>query len=609
MSDIGVTLRIDKVGDREALQSLNLLDAKGQQIVESIAGRTGKALGDVASAYTRAGTAGQKYFQDLAKGYDRLAAQEVQQQKEIDRTTAARVREGEQGARAMDALEMRQAHSIATATRGLEMLGRTGQLTGRSLDAVVGQVSAMAFAFGPTGQIVAAIGITTAAVVELFMRTSREAKKLAEETAKEFEKIAHMGVEGQAKEAQTLFGGDRFAADPDKRLSLAAIREQRAKLIASLPKNDADLTLENSYLGFGIGKLIGAEYTKTKEAIDRLGNELDRRENMLKRITNPVTGSMGYAGAQAAESDHWNWLDEDRKKGESAADRAGKAAEKAYAAYLKSMKKMNDDAVTDLVDKLSDTDQKWLSPRERLERAANRQTKEQSAALSKADEKAEAKDLKVDLGGVRGDVDAATKFLDKNDFFKNQKKAFDAEVKSLARHMEEALGSALSQGIAAGFESAFSGKGIGEAFKSLISATLSGLGNFLEQLGGAAIITGTWLEAFATSVKKLDGGAAIAAGIGLVAAGAAMKAVAGSFGGGSSGSGYGGGGSFGSTGLASIIDRGVINPSSYSNTDARTIKPRSADTFVFFGVNDPQAVRWFDEMDRKRNQRGSLAGA
>lgn len=51
MSDIGVRLVIEKVGDREALQSLNLLDAKGRQVVEAISGRLGKALGDTAAMY------------------------------------------------------------------------------------------------------------------------------------------------------------------------------------------------------------------------------------------------------------------------------------------------------------------------------------------------------------------------------------------------------------------------------------------------------------------------------------------------------------------------------------------------------------------------------
>jgi hypothetical protein len=126
--------------------------------------------------------------------------------------------------------------------------------------------------------------------------------------------------------------------------------------------------------------------------------------------------------------------------------------------------------------------------------------------------------------------------------------ADETPVQKLAKTMQTQLSSILGKGISAGFESAFSGKGIGEAFKSLTATVLAGLGGFMEQLGAQMIVVGVALDALSASLLSLNGPAAIAAGIALVAAGAGLKAIAGSFGGGSASAGGGAGGYSGSTG-------------------------------------------------------------
>jgi hypothetical protein len=560
--DIVTRLVIKKVGDREALRALESLDKTGRQIVENVANATGKAMGDIANAYVTGGKAMQGALQSVSEGWK-------QQQQEMAAT-----------GRAAEALEMRQAHSIATATRGLEMIGRTGQLTGRSLDAVVGQISAMAFSFGPTGQIVAAIGITTAAVIELFMRTAKEARKLREETEKEFARIAHMDVAQQGDEASRLFSGDRFAERKVDRLSIPQMKARMAALQAALPKGD--LTVLESQMGSLLAMPASSPLHKTGEAIkelDDLDKELDKRENILRRITG-LNGSMAYAGKKAADVDQWSFLADDAKEAERAAKKAAAAAEAAE----KAMHRLN---------------------------IANTKVDAELAVIhtkaKQAGEAANAAAIEQGLVGFQSNL--KLKFEIFNAPFEAAAKEFDKAVDALAKHMHDVLGQVLGDGLAKGFEAAFSGKGIAGAFSTLTATVLSGLGDFLEKLGAGMVITGTWLTAFANAMKSLQGPAAIAAGVGLIAAGAAMKAIAGSFGGASGGSGGRGYGS--SSSLATVIDRGVINPSNYSSVRGADVqqRPQINNYNTILGVNDPQLPRFFDEVNRKSMQRGSLAGA
>jgi hypothetical protein len=187
-----------------------------------------------------------------------------------------------------------------------------------------------------------------------------------------------------------------------------------------------------------------------------------------------------------------------------------------------------------------------------------------------------------------------------------------APIKRLAKTIQTQLGDTLGKAIADGLEAGFSGKGIGGAFEALTATVLGGLGSFMIQLGSQMIVVGITLDALAESLLSLNGPGAIAAGVALVAAGAGLKAIAGSFGGGAS---RGGGGSYSGAsaggGVASIIDRGVINPDAYSTRQGSMIpaRPSVTNNVTIIGTNDPQAQRAWDELQRKSQQRGSLAGA
>ena len=123
---------------------------------------------------------------------------------------------------------------------------------------------------------------------------------------------------------------------------------------------------------------------------------------------------------------------------------------------------------------------------------------------------------------------------------------------------------------------------------------------------------GTWVAKFIAHVATFDPIGQIEAGVGMIAAGALLKSIAGSFGHSGSGGGGGGGGSYGgSSALGSIIDRGVIDPNTYSQRSGASIPQRQAVTVnaTIIGKDDPNAQRQIAEIVTKAAQRGWIGPA
>ena len=108
--------------------------------------------------------------------------------------------------------------------------------------------------------------------------------------------------------------------------------------------------------------------------------------------------------------------------------------------------------------------------------------------------------------------------------------AFDkvTEKKQQTSEMDKVLNDGIGNLISGFAQAAGSGANIG-------AALLSGIGNTLMQLGGLLITTGLGIEAFKASLANLQGPVAIAAGIAMVAAGAAFSTAAKKAGGGGGG--------------------------------------------------------------------------
>lgn len=103
---------------------------------------------------------------------------------------------------------------------------------------------------------------------------------------------------------------------------------------------------------------------------------------------------------------------------------------------------------------------------------------------------------------------------------------FERQVQELGEWMSMNLGYVIGNAVERGFTAAFSGEGIGGAIKGLTSAALEGIGRMMIDLGKPMIIMGTFLEAFRKALLGLNGFAAIAAGVGLIAAGSLLTAAA-----------------------------------------------------------------------------------
>lgn len=139
--------------------------------------------------------------------------------------------------------------------------------------------------------------------------------------------------------------------------------------------------------------------------------------------------------------------------------------------------------------------------------------------------------FKRDLQEVRSLMDAGViSFEEYIRRVENLGEAFDKVTTK--KEETSAADKMLSQGLAnlvSGFaEAAGSGQNIG-------ASLLAGIGNTLMQLGGLLITTGIGVEAFKTSLETLQGPVAIAAGVAMVAAGAAFASAAKKAGGGGGG--------------------------------------------------------------------------
>jgi len=109
--------------------------------------------------------------------------------------------------------------------------------------------------------------------------------------------------------------------------------------------------------------------------------------------------------------------------------------------------------------------------------------------------------------------------------------AFDKvnEKKEKTSAMDKVITDGITNLITGFAQAAGSGENIG-------AALLGGIGNTLMQLGGLLITTGLGIEAFKASLATLQGPVAIAAGVAMVAAGAAFATAAKKAGGGGGGS-------------------------------------------------------------------------
>lgn len=105
------------------------------------------------------------------------------------------------------------ARQVASAT---ETMARMGKVTGETAKQVVANASNMAFAFGPQGAVVGAIGIATLAIVALGSRAKEELRELERATRQTLDSIAAMDSKGLGERGKRLREGGFSPWDVDR---------------------------------------------------------------------------------------------------------------------------------------------------------------------------------------------------------------------------------------------------------------------------------------------------------------------------------------------------------------------------------------------------------
>lgn len=102
---------------------------------------------------------------------------------------------------------------------------------------------------------------------------------------------------------------------------------------------------------------------------------------------------------------------------------------------------------------------------------------------------------------------------------------FKPQVDNFTRDLNNLIQSSIEGGIQS-ISGALGNALVSGNFGDVIGSFVSGIASFMEKLGASLIVTGVGIEAFKKSLESLQGGAAIVAGIGLIAGAAAFKAIA-----------------------------------------------------------------------------------
>jgi tape measure domain-containing protein len=187
---------------------------------------------------------------------------------------------------------------------------------------------------------------------------------------------------------------------------------------------------------------------------------------------------------------------------------------------------------------------------------------------------------------------------------------FTENVLKTAQELGDRLRDTLGASVASAFEVlATRGATVGDAFGALGAAMLRGLGDMTIAFGISVMKIGKLMTAAVSALKNLNGPAAVAAGLAIVAVGGLMRGAAGrAFGGVGGGSApvVAGGGLGGMAGPATLPGL-TFGPTMASSASSVTAAAPVAVTII--GPNDPQAQRQMQELIRNANRRGNIMGA
>jgi hypothetical protein len=233
--------------------------------------------------------------------------------------------------------------------------------------------------------------------------------------------------------------------------------------------------------------------------------------------------------------------------------------------------------------------------------------KDSADAFAFRSDQAEAQQAAVDavVEQARADAVAAAQFQ------------MDKMIEAL--EFEDGLRDALAAGVAAavtagfaqGIETALATGNIGEGFKALTAALLSGLGDSMIQFGVASLKLAELMDGLITAFANLIPGGAMARAVAMIALGSALKGAAGAAFGGRRSSGGGGGGFTPFGGISGSGGAGdpTVTRLIFGQTNAALaagMTPAGVTHVTIIGPDDPTAQRAISELIAKGSRRGNL---
>lgn len=585
MGDLNLSLEVRAVGTDKALADVEQLSKAGQMVVERFARATNVSLDNAIAKYKSLGDKAAMEMLRIATAAEAAAAKQTavlsngaqQSTAAVERVTAA----VEHGTRT------HEPHIQGLSRIGNALASMVGHATGVPpvIERIGDALGVMAFGHLATVGVLAGF----AAIAFAYEKITEKAREAAEEADRARAKIAEAANAGQTDPIREAARKLQFGQPFDKEGKLVPVSEfAPGAFEGSLADLQGKLrSLQEQFYATTNGftqRQIAQQIAGVKASLapmERL------RDDMRAAAANVASQPADAAGTLPGMTISAPSAEAIRKAAEKAAREAARIAKEAWDKAVKEFAKGVVERGNALQTRAQGMAAAMIERADILEAGFGFPTKEQ---------------IRDGIREIGLEVEAAIR----NDPFLAAKRAFEQRAKELARHIQESFTRNVGDAIANSITAAFSGKGVINAIKSFGAGILSAIGDFAIQLGTSMIVFGTLLAAFVKHVQGFDGFGAVAAGVGLIAAGAAIKALAASFGGGASSAGGGGGGGVSTS--PSFLSFGVqASTPPTTSLAAPTAKPNYS--FTIIGPADPVAQRAIGDIVSRADRRGLIQWA
>jgi hypothetical protein len=436
---------------------------------------------------------------------------------------------------------------------------RAGEIGGNALQKILTIGGDMAGMFGVGGAVVGALAITGLAIVSYFDRAKKQIEEAANTARVELRSLRDMSARDAATTLSRAVSGDPLAVTKDNKvdrygeLSKAQLEETSARLA------------RGQSIGVDVRTQNETEYGITLEGVNK---ELKERIDLIQRATPLVQA--------AAEIEARRTIEE------------GKAGLVAKAATEEQQRTNN---ALGLAKEAGDSALLSVSRLLAAQDAAAK-TRESYGIRAPGDISNLAGDIAS--GGTAALLGQLQKDhpFDINAYFEQLNAAAQNEgltagrnkvLGEMADKIKGAINHTLGDAINAGFQAAFSGKGLGGIFKAFGKTVLSHIGSMIVEQGQTYLKFGAILQPLVPHLFNpiTSAWASTAIGVALIGLGSALGAL---------GSGGGGGGG----GFAAVPRPAEITNLKLVATgvaDAARIAPRGAVNMTVIGPGDPAAFR------------------